>query len=183
MCVKDTLQRFGFVSKLLHWTIGIIMIVQFYVIFYYEEIPKDSPLKLEYILLHKSLGITLLVLGVFFVIWRLVNQRPLLPDNLTKREVMLAKATHFLLFTLMVLIPFTGYALSTSAGRASAWFGYVDLPLLWPASKSAAGLFKEIHEYLAYTLLGLLALHLLATIKHHFLLKDDVLKRMLPWGK
>jgi len=180
MCAKDTLQRFGIVSQLFHWVLAILIVIQLVVILFYEEVPKESPLKLELILLHKSMGITILVLGLGFIIWRLINQRPLLPENMSPLSRFLAKAIHFFLFAFLVVLPFTGYTLSTLAGRATSWFGMFQLPMIFSANDNLTHLFKEIHEYLGFTLIGLVILHALAALYHHFIVKDNVLRRMWP---
>jgi len=182
MKAKDTLQRFGFVSQLFHWVLAVLIIVQLVVILFYEEVPKESPLKPELMMFHKSIGMTILVLGLGFIIWRLINQRPLLPENMNKASKFLAKLVHFFLFVFLVVLPITGFTLSTLAGRVTSWFGLFDFPLLLAENDGLAPLFKEIHEYLGFTLIGLLILHVLAALYHHFVKKDNVLKHMLPAG-
>ena len=178
MQMKNTKNAFGFIHKLFHWLIAKLIIAQFAVIFQYEELLKDDPRKTEYMLMHKSIGITVLGLALLFVLWRLYTKRPLLPENLTTLERRLAKIVHHCFFVVLFLMPLTGYAMSTAAGRASSWFGMVTLPLLFPENKPLAGILKVTHEYIGFFILGLIAVHLLAVFKHRLIYKDNVLKRM-----
>ena len=125
------------------------------------------------------IGLTLLRL-----LWRLANPAPALPAHMTPFEVLLAKATHLGFYTLMLLLPLSGWAMvSTSAKRFPiSYFGFFDVPYLpLGQSQTLGGLMHESHELLGFAAIALISLHVLAALKHHYFDRDDVLARMLPW--
>ncbi len=129
--------------------------------------------------LHKSMGLTIIVLTLVRIGWRLANPPPPLPAHMTGLERVLARVTHGGFYALMLVLPLSGWAL-VSTGRAPiSRFGLFDVPHL-PVVASQRGLFGEGHELLGWTMIAMLALHMLAASKHHVLDRDDVLASMLP---
>lgn len=136
------------------------------------------------LLLHMSSGLLILVLTFVRLALRLGQGVPTLPDHMTATERWLARAIHVGFYALMLLVPLAGWLMVSAGGEMATirWFGLLDWPLLPVGpSKAVAGAAYEAHELLAFAGAGLLALHVAGALKHHFLDRDEVLARMLPF--
>jgi len=182
MQLKNDRRRWGVVSKTFHWIIVLLIIVQYAIAQRAEGLPLGLQ-KLQTLAWHKSFGITILALAVLRVLWRWMNPTPDLPNTLKPYERVLAKMTHFGLYALIFLIPLSGWAMSSAANFPVSWFGLATLPDFVTPSKELQHTFHDVHEALFGWLVGIAALHVVAALKHHFWLKDTVLKRMLPFGR
>ena len=156
------------------------IVAQFTLATLFDDLPA-GPRKLTLLSRHKSIGITILILVALRLLWRWANPTPGLPGTLKPWERTLAKVTHVLLYVLLFLVPLSGWLMSSARGFPVSWFGMFQLPDLVPKNKALYDALVATHGTLAWAL-GLTAtLHLLAALKHHFVLKDDVLRRMLPF--
>ena len=180
MALRNTTRRWGAVAQLLHWLIVIFIITQFTLFAMFDDLPPGSR-KLALLARHKSVGITILMLAVLRLAWRSANPTPELPDTLKPWERRLAKLTHGLLYGLLFAVPLAGWTTSSARGFPVSWFGVFTLPDLVPKNKVLYDLLMDTHAVLAWTLGVVAIIHLLAALKHHFWLKDDVLRRMLPF--
>lgn len=120
------------------------------------------------------------MLAVVRLLWRNANTQPALPDKLNPLERFAAHATHGLLYAAMFILPLSGYVDSSAGGYHIAFFDLFELPLLIPENKTVFDIALLIHQLVGYGLIGPLVLHLGAVAKHHFVLRDNVLRRMLP---
>ena len=179
--LKNTTSRFGSVSQLFHWLIFILFTLQFLLIWRKDALPKGSPEKLSYMLMHKSVGVTVFMLGILFILWRMMNVQPIPPASQSRWKLIAATIVHKSLLTLMVLMPLVGYLLSCAAGKAVSFFGLFALPSLVPENKYLASIMDAAHGTLAVLICILVGIHVLAALQHHFIIKDNVLKRMLPF--
>lgn len=177
---KNTLQRYGIIAQLFHWLILLLIITQFVLAFTFDDLPP-GPEKGQIIGLHKSFGMLILMLAVPRLIWRWLNPVPELPGQ-NRYLRWAAKSAHAALYALIFAIPLSGWLMSSLAGRSVSFFGWFHFPALAQADKPMAHTIVEVHEVLAFTLLVLALVHTLAALLHHFLWKDDVLIRMLPWS-
>jgi cytochrome b561 len=182
MTIRNTTHRWGALAQLLHWLIVLLIIAQFTLALLADDLPAGMK-KLILLSRHKSIGITILLLACARLGWRWANPTPALPATLKPYERALARGTHFLLYLLLFLIPLTGWTMSSARGFPVSWFGFIQLPDLVPKNKALYEALLTTHHTLAWTLTGLVALHVGAALKHHFMLKDDVLRRMLPATK
>lgn len=178
MTLQNSTERFGALTKLLHWTIFILFLGQYFLVYRREYFPKDSPEKLQYILLHKSIGVVLLLLAFFMLAWRHVGQRPL-PLNGNSLERYLAKITHILLYLCMLIMPLSGILMSLYAGYSVSVFGLFNLPFALTKNEALGNVMYTTHVWTSYAVIGLVSLHVLAALFHHFVRKDKVLTRML----
>lgn len=182
MTIKNTTARWGHVSQFLHWLIVVLLVIQVTLASIADDLPLGMK-KLAMLARHKSVGITILGLAVIRLAWRWANPTPALPGNLKPYERVLAHVTHAGLYILLFAMPFSGWAMSSARGFPVSWFGFVQLPDFVPKNKSLYDALLETHETLAWLLYAIVFLHVAAALKHHFMLKDDVLKRMLPFTK
>jgi cytochrome b561 len=182
MTIRNTTDRWGHASQFLHWLIVVLLIVQVTL----ANIADDLPLgmkKLAMLARHKSVGITILGLAIIRLLWRWMNPTPSLPDTLKPYERKLANLTHAGLYILLFAMPLSGWTMSSARGFPVSWFGFIQLPDLVPKNKALFDALLETHETLAWALYTIVALHVVAALKHHFMLKDNVLRRMLPFTK
>lgn len=130
---------------------------------------------------HKSIGITVLVLTLARVAWRLAHRPPPLPPGTRAWEKGLAHATHWSLYALLLAMPLSGWVMASGSAkrRPLDWFGLFDIPYL-PVSIQAGEFGHEAHELLGWGMLALVALHIAAALRHHLILRDNVLARMAP---
>ncbi len=163
----------------LHWMIFVLIACSFMLAVYMVSLPL-SPLKLKYYSWHKWIGVTVFALAVARVAWRVFNPVPVVPPHLPHWQKRAAAATHLLLYVLIVVIPITGWLYSSAAGVPTVYLGMWQLPDLVAKDKALAAQLKLVHVSLNYTMLGLVIIHAAAAIKHHYVDRDDVLRRMLP---
>jgi len=181
MQVRNTAVRWGTVSKFLHWIIVLLIITQYVL----AEVAEDLPLglqKFETYARHKSIGITILGLAVLRLLWRWLNPTPELPGTLKPYERFLARVTHFGLYVFLFAQPLTGWIVSNAENFPVSYFGWFTLPDLVAPDKEFGEFMEKVHGTIFKCMLVLATLHIAAALKHHFWLKDDVLKRMLPFG-
>jgi len=149
-------------------------------------VADDLPLgmqKLAMLARHKSVGITILGLAVIRLAWRWSNPTPPFPDTLKPYERVLGHFTHAALYALLFALPLSGWLMSSARGFPVSWFGFVQLPDLVPKDTGLYEALLQTHHVLAIALGVIALLHVAAAVKHHYILRDDVLRRMLPFTK
>jgi len=181
MAVRNTTRRWGWISQLLHWVIVILIIAQVTLATMADDLP-DGMKKLTLLARHKSIGITILMLAILRLLWRSLNPTPELPQTLKPYERKLARFTHFMLYALLFAMPLSGWTMSSARGFPVSWFGFFQLPDLVPKSKPLYEALVDTHGILALVLAAVVTLHVAGALKHHLVMRDDVLRRMLPFG-
>ncbi len=182
MAVRNSPRRWGSFAQLLHWVIVALILLQVTLALIADDLPLGMK-KLAMLARHKSVGITILGLAVIRLLWRWTNPTPALPDGLKPYERFLAHFTHAALYLLLFAMPLSGWLMSSARGFPVSWFGLVQLPDLVPKSRPLYEALLETHDLLALGLGAVVLLHAAAALKHHYFLKDDVLRRMLPFTK
>jgi cytochrome b561 len=173
----------------LHWLIALLIVGNFIGGLLMGDLlnssdPADKRLGFTIVQLHKSFGLTILVLSLLRLGVRLTAGAPPLPGHMTSTERLLAKLTHWGFYAIMILVPLSGWVMvSTSPlGFPTMWFGLFEWPHLPVGmSKDTSGAASEVHEIIAFIGAGLFVLHVGGALKHHFMDRDDVLARMLPF--
>ena len=172
--------RYSTVSLILHWLIAALVVTQVALIAAYEW--TEGPISREFVQTHKSVGLSILVLSLGRLGWRFANPAIPLPDTMRVWEKWLARATHVLFYGFMIGMPLVGWAASSAGGRDIQWFGLFPWPLLpIDGGREVAGQLMDMHELAAKALYVLIALHVVGALKHHFVDRDNVLHRMIPW--
>ena len=169
------------VAKLLHWGMAALIAGLLALGFVMTDMPL-SPEKLQYYSWHKWAGVSVFALVWLRLLWRVLNPPPAYPSSMSPALQRLAHLGHAALYGLMIVIPLSGWLLSSAKGVQTVWFGVLPLPDLLEKDKELGHLLHEVHETLNLLLLFLLAGHVVAALKHHWIDKDDILKRMLPHG-
>ena len=184
MNLKNTTQRWGALAQLLHWVVVWAILTQFLLADAADELPAGIG-KLATLARHKSVGITILLLAVLRLLWKRYNRQhsPSLPADLKPYEVWLARLTHHGLYGLLLLLPLSGWMMSSAKNYPVSWFGLAVLPDLVSPSQTLFVLLKALHEILADLLVVLALVHVGAALVHHFVRRDDVVRRMLPFPR
>lgn len=173
------MEKFSLPARALHWSIAILLLIQIPLAWYMIDLPMSME-KLSRYGLHKSIGMTLFVFAVIRLVRTILGSRPPLPAATTKLEKILAKTTQGLLYLLVMIMPISGWVMSSAANVPVTVFGLIPLPNLVEPDKAFMATMQNIHEMQSYALLALIALHILAGLKHQFVTKDNVLYSMLP---
>ncbi len=163
-----------------HWLIAALVLVNLFLGLFHESLLEG----LKVMPLHESIGITILVLSVARLAWRLGHKPPHFPDHMAGWEKAFAKVTHALFYVLMIALPLSGWLWAGDVTRARPfdWFGLFQVPLI-PIGHDLAGTLHEAHETMGFVMAALVVLHVGGALRHHFLLRDRVLARMLPGAR
>jgi cytochrome b561 len=182
MPIVNKPSRYGAVAQVLHWVIAVLIVVQFTLAYMADDLPIGIH-KIALLARHKSFGMTILMLAIVRLAWRLTHPAPPLPEQMNKAERGLAHVSHVALYFLLFAMPLTGWMMSSAKNYSVSWFGLFTWPNLIGQNDDNFELLKNVHDTMSVVLLSLAVLHLLAAFKHHIWNKDDVLKRMLPFSK
>jgi len=163
----------------LHWLVAILIIANLALGLYTVDLPL-SPAKLRNFSYHKWIGVTVFMLAAARLLWRLGHEPPALPPAMPAWERRAANLTHILLYVLFFAAPLTGWLFSSAAGFQTVYLGIVPIPDLLSKDKALADALKLAHKSINYSLAAVVVLHAAAALKHHFIDRDDVLRRMLP---
>jgi cytochrome b561 len=171
--------RYTATAQIFHWVIAALIVTQFVLARMAEHLPLGVH-KLALLARHKSFGMTVLMLALLRVLWRLTHPAPPLPESMTRFERYAARGTHFAFYVLLFAMPLTGWMMSSAKNYSVSWFGLFTWPNLIGKSEAAFDFLRDTHDTLSDVLFAIAVLHILAALKHHFWNRDDVLRRMLP---
>ncbi|MER1968907.1 cytochrome b [Castellaniella sp. GW247-6E4] len=171
--------RYTRTAIFLHWLVGLGLMGTFALGFYMEGLPL-SPNKLQLYSWHKWAGMALLALAVVRLAWRMSHPAPDLPLSMGPLARLAAHAGHWVLYALMIVVPLSGWLMSSAQGVPVVWFGVLPLPDLVPKSAALGVTLKDAHALLNYVLLAAVVGHVGAAAHHHFVKKDTIMTRMLP---
>lgn len=174
------MQRYTRPAILFHWLIAVLIIGSFSLGLVMTDIPGLTPTKLKYYSWHKWAGVTILALAMLRLLWRLAHSAPAYPASMPRWEQSAAHHLHSLLYVLMFAVPLSGYFYTLSAGVPVVYFGMIELPVLIAPNPELKPVLKALHFWLNMGLAGAVGLHIAAALKHVFIDRDGVIKRMLP---
>jgi cytochrome b561 len=171
--------RYTLTAVRLHWLMALLLAGLFGAGLYMTGL-KLSPQKLQLYSWHKWAGVTVFLLALIRLGWRIGHKPPPDPAGTPRWQVVAAHGMHHLLYLLMIAIPLSGWLMSSAKGFQTVWFGVLPLPDLLNKDKALGDLLQIVHMSLNYTLAALVLVHAAAAIKHHLIDRDEVLARMLP---
>jgi len=178
--IPDSRAGWGSFTRMLHWLMA-LMILGMFVLGWTAVSYPMSPAKLELFIWHKSIGLTLLALGLIRIVWRKNNETPLPPPGISGTEHRLARIGHLTLYGRRSARPVSGYVVNSTANFPFRFFGGARVPNLLPADKTWQNAAEVIHLAGFWLFAMVVLIHLVAALRHHYLRKNDVLKKML-WG-
>lgn len=163
--------------RAMHWTMAILLIGMLAMGLYMTDLERADPMRMVLYDTHKAFGVFLLILVFVRLAIRMASVKPALPDAIKPHEALAAKSAYVVFYGVMIAIPVTGYSMSAFAGFPVKFLG-MELPRFLPIDRGLSGLAGELHEWLAYVLIAMIGLHILAVIKHIVFDKVNLLKRM-----
>jgi len=183
-------ERYSSVAITLHWIIAILLLSNIGLAWYFNTLKGGA--QIEPIQLHKSIGITVLLLSIARLGWRLAVPAPKLPDYVTGWEKILAQTVHVLFYVVMLGMPLSGWAMVSASPLIKGFPITLFHPVPWPTitplanlphdqMKSAHQAFMATHGLLAKLTYGLVVLHVAGALKHQFISNDDVVARIIPF--
>ena len=178
--MQTEIQRYTRTAQWLHWIMAAVIIVAWSLGFYLEDLPR-GPEKSALIGWHKAIGSTVILLVAIRLAWRATHRPPPLPESMVIWQQRAAHWVHRILYALMFAQPMVGWASSSARGFPVKLGGVIPLPALLMKDEVLAKSLSELHGFIGWTLAILVAGHVLMTLKHHFIDRDTVLLRMLPW--
>jgi cytochrome b561 len=140
-----------------------------------------SPRKLQLYSWHKWFGVTIFLLAILRLAWRLANPVPQPPATMPLWQRRAAVASHAALYAMLLVMPLTGWIMSSARNLPLVYLGLIHVPSPFGVDRELGEAMLHVHHLLAWTLLALVSLRVAAALYHHFVLRDDVLRRMLPW--
>ncbi len=171
--MTESVVNYHRVSRWLHWGIGLLIVVNLVVGIGHDALPKS------WMLGHISIGLTVLALSLVRLVWRLTHTVPPLPGDISRAEGLAARGLQWLFYGLMIAVPLSGWIMTSAGKWPIMWFGLIEVPK-WAVVKGTP-LFEaahEGHEIMGYAWAALLVVHIVAALRHHFVLKNDILTRM-----
>ena len=177
MTKSRTTNGYGPLGRVLHWVMAVLVFGLFALGYWMRTLGYYDPWYQRAPDLHRSLGVVLIALLILRIGWRLTTAQPV-PLSKNRLERVLGHGAHFALYMLMCALVITGYLFATGDGKPLSVFGWFGLPSVLK-SKPVADIAGNIHEWLAYGIIALAVLHMLAALKHHFIDRDDTLRRMV----
>jgi cytochrome b561 len=176
--LRNTTTAWGSLSRALHWVLGLAIIGMLAYGWWMNHIAA-RPDRYFHRSIHADVGYVILLLMALRLIWRALNPRPALPDGTPRWERVLAHINQGGLYVVTIAVTLLGWAHSGAHKPTYAsWFGLFDVPQFTSENRANAGLFEDWHIYMAYVLLAMVVLHVLAALYHHVYKRDQVLTRM-----
>jgi cytochrome b561 len=181
MTLKNTPERWGGVSQLLHWIVFALILTMAYLGLTMGDLP-NGPDKIQTYALHKSIGITILALVALRLLWRFYAGTPRPVPGTPRWQERIASATHWAIYLLLFAMPLSGWVLNSAAGFPLQWFHLINLPHIVDKNHDLHELAEEAHEIMFWILAFLVVAHAGAAFYHHLFQRDATLARMLPKG-
>jgi cytochrome b561 len=175
----SSVQKYPLIIRLLHWLIAPAMIGLIGLGWYMTGLGFYHPWYHSAPALHFSIGIIVAGLALLNLLGLFLRKSPPMDSHLRQWEILVASLTHKILLILTLLLPLSGFIITTAAGKPVTLFGLISIPALLPESDRLQLLSETLHYYLAYGGAVLIGLHVLAALKHHFINRDTTLRRML----
>jgi len=178
MNTPTTSTRYSLIAITFHWVLALAIVVAFFVGLYMTSLPFSMQ-RLKLYNYHKWAGVTILALSALRLLWRLFNQPPV-DVPMPRWQALAAHATHWFLYAAFFAVPLSGWAYSSAAGFQIVWFGVLPLPDFVPKDEALAETLKTLHHLAAYALAAGVVAHVGAALKHQFIDRDGLIRRMIP---
>jgi cytochrome b561 len=173
-------QSYDRIARAAHWLVAALVVIVVSLGWAIPGAPRETPSRDLLLLLHRSVGLSVLALMLFRVGWRFCHPAPPLPSALARAERDLARMTHFVLYVLLIAMPLAGYVNAAAAGHGIPLFGLAVIPPLLPENGRVSQAAITVHLVGQYFLYFLVALHVAGALSHGVVRRDGVLERMLP---
>lgn len=188
--MKDSRTHYGVVSRFLHWLLAILIIAQFSLVVVFTWIAPEPGGEHHHhehqaagfhetlMMLHKSVGLLILLFGLIFIIWRVTQPKPSLEASPAWQRG-LAGLVHLVLYAIIIAQPVFGILMVTSSGQPIPFFGLFSVPAFVSLGEQAGSIFGTLHAFTGWWIVLIaLGIHLIGSLYHHFIVRDGVLRRM-----
>jgi cytochrome b561 len=178
--LKNSKTQYGAGPQLMHWLTALFVICGWLLGTFLDDFPK-GPVRSSALVVHMTLGQCVVLLLIARLVWRVANPPP--PPEPTRfgwLQQAVATLTHYVMYALLVAVPFMGILVQLKRGNALPLLGVWNVASPWPTDRPMARDLLRVHEYLADALLLLAGVHAVAALMHHYLFEDRTLLRMLP---
>ncbi|MES1937165.1 cytochrome b [Salinisphaera hydrothermalis] len=188
--MKDSNTHYGVLSRFLHWLLALLIIAQFSLVFAFTWIAPEhggehhrhehesAGLHETVMMLHKSVGVLILLFGLILIVWRLTQPKPSLETDPIWQRV-LARFVHLVIYVIIIAQPIFGMLMLTSHGQSIPFFGLFSIPVFVSFGEHVGETLGALHAFTGWWLVLIaLGIHIAGSLYHHFVRKDDVLKRM-----
>jgi cytochrome b561 len=180
--IGNSRERWGAVHKAFHWLVGLMVVVQIGT-GVARAIAQGDDARDVLMTAHINIGVTILLLSLLRLTWRLSQPVPALPDTLSSGEKTLARGTHYALYGFLIAVPLLGFLTANSGGYSAVLWGVVELPQLLPEDDQAKDAFEILHILGVGAFAAVIAIHVAGALRHEYRLRDNVLRRMLPFAR
>ena len=174
------IECYGPVARAVHWTVAALAFVVVGLGWAMTGAPRGGDSRELLLFLHRSVGLLILALMAFRIVWRLTHPPPPFPSGFPRLEAAAAHADHALLYILFVVMPLTGLLNAAAAGHEVSFFGLFAIPPLLPQDPRLSQIAVSMHLAGQFVVYALVAIHVAAALTHRFVRRDRILDRMLP---
>lgn len=181
MSLRSTDTRWSTPAKFFHWVIALAILANG-TWGLLMDLTRSPMQKINWMAYHKSIGLTVLALWLLRVLWRWIDRRPA-EAPAPRWQQLAAHVVHGVLYVLIAAMPLSGWWFNSLRGFPLQWFKLFNLPALAGKNEALAKVAFSVHEYLFWTLLAVLTVHVGGALRHHLVDRDNVLRRMLPFGR
>jgi cytochrome b561 len=178
MNLRNTESSYGTVARALHWVVALLVIAALVLIETRGYFPRGAPQRASFEVWHYELGLGAFVLVWLRLAWRASEREPGTEPPIARWERLGSHTVQVAFYVLLVVLPPLGFATAQAQGHDVTFLGFT-LPKLVDTSKPLARQLQDIHELLGNVMIGVIALHVLASLWHHYFRRDNTLKRML----
>jgi len=173
-------QRYDWIAILFHWLVAALIVINIGLAWSLDNFDRHDPMHDQILTVHKSIGATILLLAVPRLVWRWMHPAPVLPETMPRWKRIAARTDQVLLYAVLFVMPLSGLVDAGAFSQPVHYFFLFDLPALTGHNEPLGHVAFAIHKASALILYGLLLLHAGAALHHHYVLKDGILRRMLP---
>ena len=177
-CFANSVDHYGWVSIGLHWFMAIALIGMYFLGDYMVQLDYYDPWYHKGPTLHKAIGVILSLVLIFRLLWVYVQKKPVSLEHQRHLKT-LAKWGHLSLYCLIAVMLMSGYLIATAKGKGIDVFGFFEVPALFSDDADRGEMAGEVHAVISFVFIFMVVLHALVALRHHFVLKDPTLKRML----
>ena len=178
MQIYNNSERYGLVHAGLHFIMALLIVSMLCLGYYMNNVTYNPTLYF----FHKSFGVVVFMLVIVRLVWKFVNPFPKPDTTIPSLIRALSTLGHFALYAFMIIMPLSGFLYSAFKGYPTNFFGLFTIPAFTP-NKETAHLFEEIHEISSFIFSGLILTHSVMALVHHYILKDNTLRKMVPCVK
>ncbi|KTC65096.1 cybB cytochrome b-561 transmembrane protein (plasmid) [Legionella adelaidensis] len=177
---KKNLISYSNPSKVFHWVVALLVLLMLALSFFMEDIQEQYQPQAYFI--HKSIGLLIFLLMIIRILWIFYRGKPPLPKTVPTWQKWVARIVQYSLYLFLILMPISGLVMSVAADHPPSFFGLFTVTLPIAPNEALAEFMAEVHEFIAWTLITLIVLHVGGALKHFLIDKDNVLQTMLPGG-